>query len=77
MSWTLVGQDAAVEVLKRAVERDRVAHAYLFAGPKHVGKTRRGAAVRAAPQLHAAQSRRAAAAAPANASPAASTRMSR
>ncbi len=39
MSWTLVGQDAAVEVLKSAVERDRVAHAYLFAGPKHVGKT--------------------------------------
>ena len=39
MSWTLVGQDAAVAVLKSAVERDRVAHAYLFAGPKHVGKT--------------------------------------
>ena len=39
MSWTLVGQDAAVAVLKSAVARDRVAHAYLFAGPKHVGKT--------------------------------------
>ena len=39
MSWTLVGQDAAVAVLKGAVANDRVAHAYLFAGPKHVGKT--------------------------------------
>jgi len=39
MSWTLVGQDAVVAVLKGAVEHDRVAHAYLFAGPKHVGKT--------------------------------------
>jgi DNA polymerase-3 subunit delta' len=39
MSWTLVGQDAAVAVLRGAVASDRVAHAYLFAGPKHVGKT--------------------------------------
>ena len=39
MTWTLVGQDAAVSVLRRAVETDRVSHAYLFAGPKHVGKT--------------------------------------
>jgi DNA polymerase-3 subunit delta' len=39
MSWTLVGQDAAVGVLKSAVETERVAHAYLFAGPAHVGKT--------------------------------------
>lgn len=39
MSWTLVGQDAAVAVLKSAVANERVAHAYLFAGPKHVGKT--------------------------------------
>ena len=39
MSWTLVGQDGAVAVLKSAVANDRVAHAYLFAGPAHVGKT--------------------------------------
>jgi len=39
MTWTLVGQDAAVAVLKSAVANERVAHAYLFAGPKHVGKT--------------------------------------
>ena len=39
MTWTLVGQEQAVGVLTRAVEEDRVAHAYLFAGPAHVGKT--------------------------------------
>jgi DNA polymerase-3 subunit delta' len=39
MTWTLVGQDHAVGVLTRAVADDRLAHAYLFAGPAHVGKT--------------------------------------
>ncbi len=39
MSWTVVGQDAAVHVLTAAVKNDRVAHAYLFAGPGHVGKS--------------------------------------
>jgi DNA polymerase-3 subunit delta' len=39
MSWTVVGQDSAVAVLSRAFEQDRVAHAYLFAGPEHTGKT--------------------------------------
>ena len=39
MTWTIVGQDAAVAVLGGAVEHERVAHAYLFVGPKHVGKT--------------------------------------
>jgi DNA polymerase-3 subunit delta' len=39
MTWTVVGQDAAVAVLAGAVEHERVAHAYLFAGPTHVGKT--------------------------------------
>jgi DNA polymerase-3 subunit delta' len=39
MTWTVVGQDAAVAVLTGAVANERVAHAYLFAGPKHVGKT--------------------------------------
>jgi DNA polymerase-3 subunit delta' len=39
MSWTIVGQDAAVAVLNGAVANERVAHAYLFAGPKHTGKT--------------------------------------
>jgi len=39
VTWTLVGQDHAVGVLTRAVADDRLAHAYLFAGPAHVGKT--------------------------------------
>jgi DNA polymerase-3 subunit delta' len=39
MSWTVVGQDAAIRVLGNAVTNDRVAHAYLFVGPARVGKT--------------------------------------
>lgn len=35
----VVGQDAAVSTLKNAVAQDKVAHAYLFAGPRGVGKT--------------------------------------
>lgn len=35
----LVGQDAVADTLKRAVEQDRVAHAYLFCGTRGVGKT--------------------------------------
>src|SRR5262245_56924342 len=32
------GQDSAVATLRNALERDRLAHAYLFIGPKGVGK---------------------------------------
>jgi DNA polymerase-3 subunit delta' len=39
MSWTVAGQESAVAILTRAVEHERVAHAYLFTGPTHVGKT--------------------------------------
>jgi DNA polymerase III subunit delta' len=39
MSWTVVGQAAAVAALSGAVEHNRVAHAYLFAGPEQTGKT--------------------------------------
>ncbi len=39
MTWTVVGQESAVAVLSRAAERERIAHAYLFAGPAHTGKT--------------------------------------
>lgn len=39
MTWTVVGQDGAVGVLRGAIEHARVAHAYLFAGSSHVGKT--------------------------------------
>ena len=34
----LVGQDAVAAALRRAVCRQRVAHAYLFVGPEAVGK---------------------------------------
>jgi DNA polymerase-3 subunit delta' len=37
--FTLIGHDEAVAALVRAVEHDAVAHAYLFTGPAHVGKT--------------------------------------
>ncbi|MCD6422173.1 DNA polymerase III subunit gamma/tau [bacterium] len=35
----LVGQDHIKEILLEALRRDRVAHAYLFAGPRGTGKT--------------------------------------
>ncbi len=35
----VVGQDTAVRILKNAVKSDRVSNAYLFAGPRGVGKT--------------------------------------
>lgn len=35
---TVVGQETAVERLRRAVESDRVAHAYAFLGPSGVGR---------------------------------------
>jgi DNA polymerase-3 subunit delta' len=35
----LVGQSRAVSVLRSAIRRDRVAHAYLFCGPEGVGKS--------------------------------------
>ena len=35
----VAGQDHITKTLKRAVVSDRVAHAYLFNGPRGVGKT--------------------------------------
>ncbi len=35
----VVGQEEVGRTLKRSIERDRVAHAYLFCGPRGVGKT--------------------------------------
>lgn len=35
----IVGQDHITNVLKHALEQDKVAHAYLFTGPRGVGKT--------------------------------------
>jgi DNA polymerase-3 subunit delta' len=39
MAWTLAGQDGPIGVLTSAAEADRTAHAYMFTGPAHVGKT--------------------------------------
>src|SRR5690625_287571 len=40
MPWSdIIGQTRATGALKRAVEADRVAHAYMFVGPTGVGKT--------------------------------------
>ena len=35
----VAGQEAVVRTLRRAIETDRVAHAYLFSGPRGTGKT--------------------------------------
>ena len=35
----VVGQKHIVQTLKNAVERNRIAHAYLFCGPRGTGKT--------------------------------------
>ncbi len=37
-SWRMVGQQHAVGALRQALERDRLAHAYLFSGPRGVGR---------------------------------------
>lgn len=37
--WQVVGHTSAVELLKHSLEIERLAHAYLFVGPPHVGKT--------------------------------------
>jgi DNA polymerase-3 subunit delta' len=36
--WQVVGQDKAVAFLSRSLDAGRLAHAYLFSGPRHVGK---------------------------------------
>jgi len=36
--WQVMGQDRAVSLLQRGLERSSTAHAYLFIGPPHVGK---------------------------------------
>jgi DNA polymerase-3 subunit gamma/tau len=35
----IVGQDHVVRTLRNAIQRDRIAHAYLFVGPRGTGKT--------------------------------------
>jgi len=36
--WQVVGHEWAVDLLKRALARERVAHAYLLTGPPQIGK---------------------------------------
>lgn len=36
--WQVIGQSRAVSLLQRSLEKDVLAHAYLFTGPPHVGK---------------------------------------
>ena len=36
--WHTAGHDRAVNILKRSLQTGRVSHAYLLAGPPHVGK---------------------------------------
>ncbi|MBU0468948.1 MAG: DNA polymerase III subunit gamma/tau [Candidatus Omnitrophica bacterium] len=35
----VVGQDHITEILKKAIKADRIAHSYLFCGPRGIGKT--------------------------------------
>ncbi len=35
----LIGQDHVAQTLKNAIEQNRIAHAYLFCGPRGIGKT--------------------------------------
>ena len=37
--WRVVGHPGAVRLLDRSLSEGRLAHAYLFTGPPHVGKT--------------------------------------
>lgn len=40
MTWQIIGHDWAVELLSRGLAAKRLAHAYLFSGAPHIGKTR-------------------------------------
>ncbi len=36
--WNIIGQEKSVDILKRSLENSALSHAYLFTGPKHIGK---------------------------------------
>ncbi|MGH2506472.1 MAG: ATP-binding protein [Ktedonobacteraceae bacterium] len=38
-AWDIVGHEHAINTLRRAITSQRVRHAYLLAGPEHIGKT--------------------------------------
>jgi DNA polymerase-3 subunit delta' len=39
LDWNIVGHEHAIDILRRTLAAKQVRHAYLFAGPQHVGKT--------------------------------------
>ncbi len=36
--WNIIGHDHAIDILRRTLSAEQVRHAYLFAGPEHIGK---------------------------------------
>ena len=38
-NWGIIGHTRQIDALNRAMESGRLAHAYIFSGPRHVGKT--------------------------------------
>jgi DNA polymerase III subunit delta' len=38
-AWDMIGHEHAINTLRRAITSQRVRHAYLLAGPDHIGKT--------------------------------------
>lgn len=53
MNWNLIGHDWAVDLLREHIARNQVRHAYLFTGPRGVG--RRTLALKLAQALNCAQ----------------------
>jgi DNA polymerase-3 subunit delta' len=37
--WNIIGQPKTIALLERGLEKGNLSHAYLFVGPRHVGKT--------------------------------------
>jgi DNA polymerase-3 subunit delta' len=37
--WNIVGHEHPIDILRRTLAAQQVRHAYLFTGPKHIGKT--------------------------------------
>lgn len=37
-SWNIIGHEHAIDILRRTLSAEQVRHAYLFAGPEHIGK---------------------------------------
>ena len=37
--WNIIGHEHAIDILRRTLAAQQVRHAYLFAGPEHIGKS--------------------------------------